>query len=478
MDVSCESLLDWESFVRSGCDQVWSPTSPRVRLDRGEVRPGLGLAADQEDGRAHLLPHQDPDEPAVYRQGPSSKVSATYGFVPPQRSGSLAAKRVTAASTSCLWRRRAAFFRSIARFRASIRAILLLLLALARRDQLVERRRRQREGRERAGGGCGRRRTSRARRGARSPPRGRRAPSPRQSGHGAAGGAAFARVASAGGVRRARLNRLDAHASHDAWVRCRYRLACRFLLVMLPSRPSAIPARSSALEFATEERAPVATWRRLRRRGRARSRGRPTHDLEPELAPLRAGYTYDAPRGSLRVSPPRHAHHANTLKRQRRSRLALDDYTPSTITRVYAADGQVIGEFATQRRVIISYDDVNPLLRQAIIATEDAEFDRHFGVNIWRIFVAAVTDIIERRRAQGASTLTQQLARNLRDHFGLTNEKSFERKIKEAILAIQIEKRYTKKEIFTIIATRCTWVTAPTAWRQRPACISTRPRSS
>src|SRR4029453_16607708 len=129
---------------------------------------------------------------------------------------------------------------------------------------------------------------------------------------------------------------------------------------------------------------------------------------------------------------------------------ALDDYTPSTITRVYPADGQVIGEFATQRRVIISYDDINPLLRQAIIATEDAEFDRHFGVNIWRIFVAAVTDIMERRRAQGASTLTQQLARNLRDHFGLTNEKSFERKIKEAILAIQIEKRYTKKEIFTI----------------------------
>jgi penicillin-binding protein 1A len=129
---------------------------------------------------------------------------------------------------------------------------------------------------------------------------------------------------------------------------------------------------------------------------------------------------------------------------------ALDDYTPSTITRVYAADGQIIGEFATQRRVIISYDDINPLLRQAIVATEDAEFDRHFGVNIWRIFVAAVTDIMERRRAQGASTLTQQLARNLRDHFGLTNEKSFERKIKEAILAIQIEKRYTKKEIFTI----------------------------
>ena len=129
---------------------------------------------------------------------------------------------------------------------------------------------------------------------------------------------------------------------------------------------------------------------------------------------------------------------------------ALDDYTPSTITRVHASNGQVIGEFATQRRVIVGYDDINPLLRQAIIATEDTEFDRHFGINIWRMVAAAVTDIVERRRAQGASTLTQQLARNLKDQFGLTNEKLFERKIREIILAIQIEKRYTKKEIFTI----------------------------
>jgi penicillin-binding protein 1A len=129
---------------------------------------------------------------------------------------------------------------------------------------------------------------------------------------------------------------------------------------------------------------------------------------------------------------------------------ALDNYSPSTITRIYSSGGQVIGEFATQRRVVVGYDDINPVLRQAIIATEDAEFDRHFGVNIWRIFVAALTDILERRRAQGASTLTQQLARNLKEQFGLTKEKSFERKVREAILAIQIEKRYTKKEIFTI----------------------------
>ncbi len=135
---------------------------------------------------------------------------------------------------------------------------------------------------------------------------------------------------------------------------------------------------------------------------------------------------------------------------------ALDNYAPSTITRLYASNGQVIGEFATQRRVVVGYDDINPVLRQAIIATEDADFDRHFGVNIWRIFAAGVIDIIERRRAQGASTLTQQLARNLKDQFGLTSKsqettaETLERKIREWILAIQIEKRYTKREIFTI----------------------------
>src|SRR6266536_5074855 len=128
---------------------------------------------------------------------------------------------------------------------------------------------------------------------------------------------------------------------------------------------------------------------------------------------------------------------------------SLDNYAPSTITRVQASNRQVIGEFATQRRVVVTYDDINPVLRQAIIATEDADFDKHFGINVWRIFSAVVTDVLERRRAQGASTLTQQVARNL-DQFGLTKQKLLDRKIREWILAIQIEKRYTKKEIFTI----------------------------
>jgi penicillin-binding protein 1A len=124
---------------------------------------------------------------------------------------------------------------------------------------------------------------------------------------------------------------------------------------------------------------------------------------------------------------------------------ALDDYTPNTITRVYAANGQVIGEFATERRVVVGYDDISPTLRQAIISAEDAGFDRHFGVSISRIVITAIEDVVKRRLA-GASTLTQQLARKL----FLTDEKTWERKIKEALLAIQIERRYTKREIFTL----------------------------
>ena len=86
------------------------------------------------------------------------------------------------------------------------------------------------------------------------------------------------------------------------------------------------------------------------------------------------------------------------------------------------------------------------MLKQAILAAEDDSFEQHFGLSIPRIIVALVKDIIERRKAGGSSTLTQQLTRKL----FLTDEKTWERKIKEAILAIQIEKRYTKNEIFTL----------------------------
>jgi penicillin-binding protein 1A len=125
---------------------------------------------------------------------------------------------------------------------------------------------------------------------------------------------------------------------------------------------------------------------------------------------------------------------------------ALDDYAPSTISRVYGAGGEVVGEFAIQRREVIPYEAIPPVLKQAILSAEDAGFERHFGLSIPHIVVTLVKDLIEWRKAGGASTLTQQLTRKL----FLTDEKTWERKVKEAILAIQIEKRYTKNEIFTL----------------------------
>jgi penicillin-binding protein 1A len=134
---------------------------------------------------------------------------------------------------------------------------------------------------------------------------------------------------------------------------------------------------------------------------------------------------------------------------------ALDNYRPSTITRLLARDGEVIAEFAVERRVVIGYDDIAPALRQAIIATEDAEFEQHFGMSVSRILITAVRDIVYGQRA-GASTITQQLARDLflREYMqtGGRYEMSPERKIREIIVAIQIEKRYTKREILTFYA--------------------------
>jgi penicillin-binding protein 1A len=142
---------------------------------------------------------------------------------------------------------------------------------------------------------------------------------------------------------------------------------------------------------------------------------------------------------------------------------ALDDYKPSTITRLMAADGQQIGEFATERRVVIGYDDMAPVLRQAIMASEDAGFESHFGISPQRLIVTTVRDLASGRRLRGASTITQQVARMLflQEYmrggvFARSGTEGLERKIKEAILAFQLEKRYTKREIFAFYANQVT----------------------
>jgi penicillin-binding protein 1A len=126
----------------------------------------------------------------------------------------------------------------------------------------------------------------------------------------------------------------------------------------------------------------------------------------------------------------------------------LEHYRPISTTELYDVNGRTIGSFALQRRVVAAYEDFPPNLREALISTEDKDFYRHSGINYWRIAGAAYRDIESGGRVQGASTLTMQLARNL----FLSPDRSFHRKVEEALLAIQIERRFTKEQILTLYA--------------------------
>jgi penicillin-binding protein 1A len=126
----------------------------------------------------------------------------------------------------------------------------------------------------------------------------------------------------------------------------------------------------------------------------------------------------------------------------------LERYRPSSITELYDGQGRVIGSFALQRRVIASYNDFPKSLRDAVISTEDKEFEKHWGIDFYRIFGAAWRDLVSGSRAQGASTLTMQLARNL----FLSPERTYRRKLQEIMLSLQIERRFTKPQIFTMYA--------------------------
>lgn len=124
----------------------------------------------------------------------------------------------------------------------------------------------------------------------------------------------------------------------------------------------------------------------------------------------------------------------------------LERYHPSTTTDLYDQKGRVIGSFALERRIVVNYSDFAPILRKAVISIEDKDFESHGGINFLRIWGAAWHDIRSKGRAQGASTLTMQLARNL----FLSADRTAARKIEEAYLAIQIERTFTKEQIFTL----------------------------
>jgi penicillin-binding protein 1A len=126
----------------------------------------------------------------------------------------------------------------------------------------------------------------------------------------------------------------------------------------------------------------------------------------------------------------------------------LEHYRPSSVTDLYDDHSRVIGSFALQRRVVATYEDYPQVLRDALISVEDKDFAKHSGVNVWRVVGAAYRDFVSGGKVQGASTLTMQLSRNL----FLTPDRTFHRKIQEVLLAIQIERRFTKPQIFTLYA--------------------------
>jgi penicillin-binding protein 1A len=125
---------------------------------------------------------------------------------------------------------------------------------------------------------------------------------------------------------------------------------------------------------------------------------------------------------------------------------ALGDFQPAMVSRLYDIQGQVIAEFYAERREPVPLKVIPPLLVTALLTTEDRQFYNHSGVDLRGILRAIVKDVQARRFAEGASTLTQQLAKTL----FLTPRKTLVRKLKEAILALQLERRYTKAELLTL----------------------------
>ncbi|TBW33642.1 penicillin-binding protein 1A [Siculibacillus lacustris] len=128
---------------------------------------------------------------------------------------------------------------------------------------------------------------------------------------------------------------------------------------------------------------------------------------------------------------------------------ALKNYEPPVMSRVHAGDGALVAEYANERRLFLPSQAIPQLLKNAFLSAEDKNFYEHVGLDpegIVRAAIVYVQNKISGRRPQGASTITQQVAKN----FLLTNEQSFERKIKEAVLAVRIESAYSKEEILEL----------------------------
>ena len=133
---------------------------------------------------------------------------------------------------------------------------------------------------------------------------------------------------------------------------------------------------------------------------------------------------------------------------------SISTYIPAETTKIYSADGVIIAELhQEENRIRIPIDQISDVLKETVIAMEDTDFYKHNGINIKGIMRALYRDIIAMAFVEGGSTLTQQLARNL----FLEKQKKIERKIKEILMALDIERKYTKIEILELYLNQVYW---------------------
>ena len=129
--------------------------------------------------------------------------------------------------------------------------------------------------------------------------------------------------------------------------------------------------------------------------------------------------------------------------------MQLQSYKTKAMTRLYSSNDNIIQEYANEKRVFIPYEAIPKLLIEAFVVTEDKNFFKHDGIDfkgISRAVILNIKHLITDKRLVGASTITQQVAKN----FLLSNEVSFDRKIKEALLALRIERTLTKEQILEL----------------------------
>ena len=135
----------------------------------------------------------------------------------------------------------------------------------------------------------------------------------------------------------------------------------------------------------------------------------------------------------------------------------LSKYEPQVSSRMHSGEGKLIAEYALQKRLFIPYESIPPKVIYSFLSAEDKNFFKHPGVDaksITRAVIKNIKNLFKHQRLQGASTITQQVAKN----FLLSNEISLKRKLKEAILAFRIERAYSKKRIMeTLLKPNISW---------------------